>query len=309
MEQLDVQLAKLRQADQGPDTDLSAEIDRLENKKKKTLARLYGALSAWDVVCVARHPQRPHSTDHIKRIITDFQELHGDRCFGDDAAIVCGLGRLNGQPLMVIAQEKGRNTKERVRRNFGMARAEGYRKAQRMMLLAERFQLPVLSLIDTPGAFPGIDAEERGISEAIASNLAVMSRLRTPLICAVIGEGSSGGALGIGVGDHLCMLQFSTYFVISPEGCANIIWKTNTKAAEAAEAMGVTASILQDLRIVDAVVEEPIGGAHRDPDLSARRLSIQIDKVLQEFHALSPEELVERRYGRLMEFGNPVTAK
>ncbi|MCP4841981.1 MAG: acetyl-CoA carboxylase carboxyltransferase subunit alpha, partial [Halieaceae bacterium] len=234
----------------------------------------------------------------------EFDELHGDRHFGDDKAIVGGLARIDDQPVMVIGQEKGRAVKDKVYRNFGMPKPEGYRKAMRLMEMAERYKMPVITLIDTPGAYPGIDSEERGISEAIAQNLAVMSRLATPIICIVIGEGSSGGALGIGVGDHLVMLQYSTYFVISPEGCANIIWKDTEHAAQAAEAMGVTSTTLQELGIVDATIEEPLGGAHRDPDLMAQRIKDHLLTQLDILQGLPQEDLLAKRFQRLMSYGN-----
>ncbi|MFT4609463.1 MAG: acetyl-CoA carboxylase carboxyl transferase subunit alpha [Cellvibrionaceae bacterium] len=290
----------------GNDNDLNItdEIERLKDKNKKLTASLYSNLTPWQVVKVARHPQRPYTTDYISRIFDEWEELHGDRHFGDDAAIVGGVARLNDKPVMIIGEEKGRSVPDKVRRNFGMPRPEGYRKALRLMEMAERFKMPVITLIDTPGAYPGIDSEERGISEAIAQNLAVMSRLRTPIICTVIGEGSSGGALAIGVGDHLNMLQYSTYFVISPEGCANIIWKTVDKAPQAAEAMGVTSQVLLDLGIVDEIIPEPLGGAHRDIDSMAAglkaRLIAQVDELLEQ----PIEDVVERRYQRLMSYGN-----
>jgi acetyl-CoA carboxylase carboxyl transferase subunit alpha len=290
----------------GNDNDLNItdEIERLKDKNKKLTASLYSNLTPWQVVKVARHPQRPYTTDYISRIFDEWEELHGDRHFGDDAAIVGGVARLNDKPVMIIGEEKGRSVPDKVRRNFGMPRPEGYRKALRLMEMAERFKMPVITLIDTPGAYPGIDSEERGISEAIAQNLAVMSRLRTPIICTVIGEGSSGGALAIGVGDHLNMLQYSTYFVISPEGCANIIWKTVDKAPQAAEAMGVTSQVLLDLGIVDEIIPEPLGGAHRDIDSMAAglkaRLIAQVDELLEQ----PIEDVVEKRYQRLMSYGN-----
>jgi acetyl-CoA carboxylase carboxyl transferase subunit alpha len=242
--------------------------------------------------------------DYISRIFSDFDELHGDRHFGDDKAIVGGIARLEGQPVMVIGQEKGRSVKDKVYRNFGMPKPEGYRKALRLMELAERFNMPVITLIDTPGAYPGIDSEERGISEAIAQNLAVMSRLKTPIICVVIGEGSSGGALGIGVGDHLAMLQYSTYFVISPEGCANIIWKSSEFAPDAAAAMGVTSSVLQDLGIVDATIPEPMGGAHRDIDEMALRIKAHLLNELAKIQSQPLEQTLSKRYDRLLSIGN-----
>ena len=256
------------------------------------------------MVKIARHPMRPYTLDYVRRIFSDFDELHGDRHFGDDSAIVAGIGKLDGMPVMVIGQEKGRGVTEKVKRNFGMPKPEGYRKALRLMEMAERFHMPIVTLIDTPGAYPGIDSEERGISEAIAQNLAVMSRLKTPIICVVIGEGSSGGALGIGVGDHIAMLQYSTYFVISPEGCANIIWKSSEFAPDAAEAMGLTSTILEELGIVDATIPEPQGGAHRDIDTIAQRVKAHLVKELKRLQALPEKELLATRYDRLMSYGN-----
>jgi acetyl-CoA carboxylase carboxyl transferase subunit alpha len=290
----------------GNDNDLNItdEIERLKDKNKKLTASLYSKLTPWQVVKVARHPQRPYTTDYISRIFDDWEELHGDRHFGDDAAIVGGVARLNDKPVMVIGEEKGRSVPDKVRRNFGMPRPEGYRKALRLMEMAERFKMPVITLIDTPGAYPGIDSEARGISEAIAQNLAVMSRLKTPIICTVIGEGSSGGALAIGVGDHLNMLQYSTYFVISPEGCANIIWKTVEKAPQAAEAMGVTSEILLNLGIIDEVIPEPLGGAHRDIDAMAAGLKARLIAQVDDLLGQPIEDVVERRYQRLMSYGN-----
>lgn len=303
--ELQEKIASLQKASANGAPDCEQEIEQLQGRSDRLTRKIYAGLTPWDVVRVARHPRRPYAMDYIGRMFSDFQELHGDRHFGDDPALVCGLGRLGGVPVAVIAQEKGRNTEQKIYRNFGMPRPEGYRKAQRIMLLAERFGLPVLTLIDTPGAYPGIDAEERGVSEAIASNLALMSRLRTPLLCAVIGEGSSGGALGIGVGDHVCMMQYATYFVISPEGCANIIWKTSEKAPEAAAAMGLTADTLLRLGMVDSVLEEPVGGAHRDHDLAGRRLSEHLQRKLQELRQTQTETLLEKRYRRLRSSGNP----
>lgn len=286
------------------DLNISEEIAKLREKSTKLTESIYAQLTPWQVVQVARHPHRPYSSDYIKRLFTDWDELHGDRHFGDDPAIIGGVARLDGKPVMVIGEEKGRSVNDKVYRNFGMPKPEGYRKALRLMEMAERFKMPVLTLIDTPGAYPGIDSEERGISEAIAQNLAVMSRLRTPIICTVIGEGSSGGALAIGVGDHLNMLQYSTYFVISPEGCANIIWKTVAKAPQAAEAMGVTSASLEELGIVDETIPEPLGGAHRDIEGMAAslkgRLAAQLDRLSSE----PIEQLLERRYQRLMSYGN-----
>ncbi|MEH6635760.1 MAG: acetyl-CoA carboxylase carboxyl transferase subunit alpha [Halioglobus sp.] len=302
--ELEVKIEELQLVGSDNEINISSEIETLRDKSTKLTEKIYSNLSAWDIVKVARHPQRPYTVDYIPRIFDDFDELHGDRHFGDDNAIVGGLARIDGRPVMVIGQEKGRAVKDKVLRNFGMPKPEGYRKALRLMEMAERFNIPVVTLIDTPGAYPGIDSEERGISESIAQNLAVMSRLATPIICIVIGEGSSGGALGIGVGDHLAMLQYSTYFVISPEGCANIIWKSTENAPNAAEAMGVTSSILQDLGIVDATIPEPMGGAHRNVDLMAERIREHIIAQLDSMTELPLEDLLAKRYQRLMSYGN-----
>jgi acetyl-CoA carboxylase carboxyl transferase subunit alpha len=303
--ELEGKIEELQLVGNSSDVNIADEIAKLRQKSSKLTESIYSELTAWDVVKIARHPQRPYTSDYIPRIFTEFEELHGDRHFGDDKAIIGGVARLDGKPVMVIGEEKGRTVTEKVMRNFGMPKPEGYRKALRLMEMAERFKMPVITLIDTPGAYPGIDSEERGISESIAQNLAVMSRLRTPIICTVIGEGSSGGALAIGVGDQLNMLQYSTYFVISPEGCANIIWKTVAKAPEAAQAMGVTSKILQELGIVDETIPEPLGGAHRDLDAMSsklrERLTAQVDKLSKE----PLDALLERRYQRLMSYGNP----
>ncbi len=302
--ELEVKIEELQLVGTDADINISEEIRTLREKSTKLTEKIYANLSAWEIVKVARHPQRPYTLDYIPRIFTDFDELHGDRHFGDDRAIVGGVARLNGRPVVVIGQEKGRAVKDKVMRNFGMPKPEGYRKALRLMQLAERFRMPVITLIDTPGAYPGIDSEERGISEAIAQNLAVMSRLATPIICVVIGEGSSGGALGIGVGDHLVMLQYATYFVISPEGCANIIWKSIAHAPEAAAAMGVTSSVLQELGIVDATIPEPLGGAHRNVDLAAQRIQQHLIDQLDRLEQIPLEDMLEQRYQRLMSYGN-----
>lgn len=303
--ELEGKIEELQLVGNSSDVNIADEIAKLRQKSSKLTESIYSKLTPWDVVKIARHPQRPYTSDYIPRIFTEFEELHGDRHFGDDKAIIGGVARLDGKPVMVIGEEKGRTVTEKVLRNFGMPKPEGYRKALRLMEMAERFKMPVITLIDTPGAYPGIDSEERGISESIAQNLAVMSRLRTPIICTVIGEGSSGGALAIGVGDQLNMLQYSTYFVISPEGCANIIWKTVAKAPDAAQAMGVTSKVLQDLGIVDETIPEPLGGAHRDIDAMSRklqeRLIAQVDKLSKE----PIDSLLERRYERLMSYGNP----
>ena len=302
--ELEMKIEELKSVVDNSEINISDEIGRLKSKSHKLTQSIFSKLSPWDIVRVARHPLRPYSLDYIPLIFDEFDELHGDRHFGDDKAIVGGVARLNDRPVMVIGQEKGRAVKDKVYRNFGMPKPEGYRKALRLMEMAERFKMPVVTLIDTPGAYPGIDSEERGISEAIAQNLAVMSRLRTPIICVVIGEGSSGGALGIGVGDHLAMLQYSTYFVISPEGCANIIWKSSELAPQAAEAMGVTSSTLEELGIVDATIQEPLGGAHRDIDEMARRIGEHVSGQLDALCATDTDHLVEARYQRLMAYGS-----
>jgi acetyl-CoA carboxylase carboxyl transferase subunit alpha len=302
--ELEAKIEELRLVGNDNEINITDEIEKLRQKSDRLTEKIYSGLTPWQIVKVARHPRRPYSLDYIERIFTDFDELHGDRHFGDDTAIVAGMARLDGVAVMVIGQEKGRSVQDKVRRNFGMPKPEGYRKALRLMQLAERYSLPVITLIDTPGAYPGIDSEERGISEAIAQNLAVMSRLRTPIVCVVIGEGSSGGALGIGVGDHLAMLQYATYFVISPEGCANIIWKTSEKAPEAAEAMGLTSGVLQELGIVDATIPEPLGGAHRDVDATAARVREHLVRELERLRAIPPDELREIRFQRLMSYGS-----
>ncbi len=300
---LEVKIEELTNVGSEADMDISQEIENLRQKSKRLTEKIFSNLSPWDVVRIARHPLRPHAIDYINEIFSEFDELHGDRHFADDKAIIGGIARLADSPVMVIGQEKGRAVKEKVHRNFGMPKPEGYRKALRLMELAERFHLPIITFIDTPGAFPGIDSEERGISEAIAKNLAVMSRLKTPIICIVIGEGSSGGALGIGVGDHIAMLQYSTYFVISPEGCANIIWKSSEYSAEAAKAMGVTSSVLEDLDLVDTTIQEPLGGAHRDISQIVTSVHHHIIDQLKYLCSLTTEDLLDRRYHRLMSYG------
>jgi acetyl-CoA carboxylase carboxyl transferase subunit alpha len=301
---LEVKIEELQHVGSGAELNLSREIEELRAKSAKLTEKIFSNLSPWDIVRVARHPLRPYTLDYIPLVFEEFDELHGDRRFGDDKAIIGGLARLDGEPVMVIGQEKGRAVKDKVYRNFGMPKPEGYRKALRLFELAERFAMPVITLIDTPGAYPGIDSEERGISEAIATNLAVMSRLRTPILSVVIGEGSSGGALGIGVADHLAMLQYATYFVISPEGCANIIWKSTDYAADAAAAMGVTSEKLQELGIVDATINEPLGGAHRNPELMAQRIREHLITELQRLRGMSEGEMLEARYARLLAYGN-----
>ncbi len=301
--ELEAKIEGLKLVGSGTGLNISEEINRLEDKNLKMTEEIFTTLSAWQVSQLARHPRRPYMLDYVDRILTDFDELHGDRVFGDDAAIIGGTARLQGEPVMVIGHQKGRDVKEKVRRNFGMPKPEGYRKALRLMEMAERYQLPILTFIDTPGAYPGIDAEERGQSEAIARNLAVMSRLKTPIISTVIGEGGSGGALAIGVCDSLLMLQYSTYSVISPEGCASILWKTSEKAPEAADAMGLTAERLKELGFVDELVKEPLGGAHRDMDAMAESLRKSLIRQLKKLRSLDAPALLKRRYERLMSYG------
>ena len=285
------------------DLNITEEIQKLQDKSVEMTRSIFSSLTPWQVTQMARHPQRPYTLDYINRIVTDFEELHGDRLYADDAALVAGIGRLNNRSVVVIGHQKGRDTREKVARNFGMPRPEGYRKALRVMKMAERFGLPVLTFIDTPGAYPGIDAEERGHSEAIARNLFEMAQLKTPIICTVIGEGGSGGALAVGVGDHLMMLQYSIYSVISPEGCASILWKSADKAPEAAETLGVTSGKLKALGLVDTVIPEPLGGAHRDADEMALRVKIAIEKKLADFDNISIEGLIEHRQKRLLSYG------
>lgn len=300
---LQAKIEELRLVGNDNALNISDEISRLQDKSSTLTETIFGNLSSWQISQLSRHPRRPYTLDYIEHIFTEFDELHGDRHFSDDAAIVGGTARLDGQPVMVIGHQKGREVREKVRRNFGMPRPEGYRKACRLMEMAERFKLPILTFIDTPGAYPGIDAEERNQSEAIAWNLRVMARLKTPIIATVIGEGGSGGALAIGVCDQLNMLQYSTYSVISPEGCASILWKTAEKAPDAAEAMGITAERLKGLGIVDKVIAEPLGGAHRDPAAAAESIRQELVAQLQSLHKLDTAKLLERRYERLMSYG------
>ncbi|MDF3936010.1 acetyl-CoA carboxylase carboxyl transferase subunit alpha [Pseudomonas citronellolis] len=300
---MQAKIEELRLVGNDNSINISDEISRLEDKSRALTENIFGNLSSWQIAQLARHPRRPYTLDYIEHIFSEFEELHGDRHFADDAAIVGGVARLDDQPVMVIGHQKGREVREKVRRNFGMPRPEGYRKACRLMEMAERFKMPILTFIDTPGAYPGIDAEERGQSEAIAWNLRVMARLKTPIIATVIGEGGSGGALAIGVCDNLNMLQYSTYAVISPEGCASILWRTAEKAPEAAEAMGITAARLKDLGIVDTVIPEPLGSAHRDPAAAAQSIRGALKSQLAMLKGLSNEELLKRRYERLMSYG------
>ena len=301
--ELEAKIDELRYVSDDADVNINEEVAKLREKSRTLTESIFSNLTSWQISQLARHPQRPYTLDYIVRLFTDFEELHGDRHFADDHAIVGGVARLDDKPVMVIGQQKGRDTKEKLHRNFGMPRPEGYRKALRLMEMAERFKLPVLTFIDTPGAYPGIGAEERGQSEAIARNLFVMARLRTPVICTVIGEGGSGGALAVGVGDRTLMLQYSTYSVISPEGCASILWKSAEKAADAAEALGITSTRLSELGLVDQVISEPLGGAHRDIDLTAGNIKAAIHASLETLEQLPPEELIEARYQRLMAYG------
>ncbi len=300
---LQAKIEELRLVGSDNSLNITDEITRLQSKSQSLTESIFANLSSWQVAQMSRHPQRPYTLDYIRHIFTDFEELHGDRHFADDAAIVGGIARLDGRPVMVIGHQKGRDVKEKVRRNFGMPKPEGYRKACRLMLMAERFKMPLITFIDTPGAYPGIDAEERGQSEAIAWNLQIMSRLKTPIISTVIGEGGSGGALAIGVCDRLMMLQYSIYSVISPEGCASILWKKAEKASDAAEAMGITGPRLKELGLVDNLLPEPLGGAHRQPEEMAARVKAQLLAELEKLDGKSADELLEGRYERLMSFG------
>lgn len=301
--ELEAMLRELRHLSAEQDLNISDEIARLEAKSKALTDSIFASLTPWQIAQIARHPLRPYTLDYVERLFTEFQELHGDRAFADDHALVGGLARLDGRPVLVIGCQKGRDTKEKIYRNFGMPRPEGYRKALRLMKLAERFQLPVLTFIDTPGAYPGLGAEERGQSEAIARNLFEMSRLRTPIIGVVIGEGGSGGALAIGVADRVLMLQYGTYSVISPEGCAAILWKSADRAAEAAEALGLTADRLLKLKLIDGVIPEPGGGAHRNVAQMAETLRATLLDNLQQLDGLAMDALLEQRHQRLMAYG------
>ncbi len=301
--ELEAKLAELRQASHGNALNIDDEVARLREKLATKTEQIFAGLNAWQVTQIARHPQRPYTLDYIAAIFEDFHELAGDRTFGEDAAIVAGLARFDGKPVMVIGQQKGRDTKQKIRRNFGMPRPEGYRKALRLMRMAERFHLPLVCLIDTPGAYPGVGAEERGQSEAIARNLMEMSRLRVPIVCIVIGEGGSGGALAIGVGDRTLMLQYAVYSVITPEGCASILWKSAERARDAAEALGMTSHRLLELGLVDRIVAEPLGGAHRDPAATARNVRAALAETLAELDAIPDAQRVDLRYARIRKLG------
>jgi len=301
---LEVKINELRHVGADNKLNINDEIVKLQDKSQKLTEKIFSGLTPWQISLLARHPLRPYTEDYIDHIFTDFDELHGDRYFADDQALIGGVAYLEDMPVMLIGHQKGRSTSEKVKRNFGMPKPEGYRKARRLMLMAERYKLPVLTFIDTPGAYPGIDSEARGINEAIAENLAVMSRLKTPIIATVTGEGNSGGAIAIGVCDHLKMLQYSTYFVISPEGCATILWKSADYKAEAAKAMGVTSERLEELGIVDTTIEEPLGGAHRDIRLMSDRIKEKLVEQIQQFQNMDTDALLERRYKRLMSHGS-----
>lgn len=301
--ELETKIEELRYVQDDSALDISQEIKRLQKRGQTLTKEIYSKLSAWQISQVARHPQRPFTLDYIQHIFTDFEELHGDRAFADDPAMIGGFARLKDQPVMVIGHQKGRDTKDKIYRNFGMPRPEGYRKALRLMRLAEKFSLPVITFIDTPGAYPGIEAEERGQSEAIARNLYVMAELKTPIVCVVIGEGGSGGALAIGVGDVTLMLQYASYSVISPEGCASILWKSADKAPEAAEILGITAARLKSFELIDKIIPEPLGGAHRDPEAAMQATKSAICESLTELQGHAVDELLHARFNRLMKYG------
>ncbi len=302
--ELEAKIEELRYVGNDTEINISDEIARLEVKSRSLTEQIFKSLTPWQVSQLARHPQRPYTLDYIHKMFSGFEELHGDRSYGDDSAIVGGIGRIDGVPIMIIGHQKARETKEKIRRNFGMPRPEGYRKAKRLMEMAERFSMPIVTLIDTPGAYPGVGAEERGQSEAIARNLFVMAKLKTPIVCIVIGEGGSGGALAVGVGDRVMMLQHSTYSVISPEGCASILWKSAEKASDAAEAMGITSGRLLELGLIDEIIEEPLGSAYRNIDEMSESIKKAIKRSLFELDSLSVDSLLDTRYQRLMSYGN-----
>ena len=301
--ELEAKIDELRLVNSDNRISINEEIDNLLIKSERLTEKVYSNLSPWQVSQVARHPLRPYTLDYIRHIFTDFEELHGDRAFGDDQSLIGGLANLESTPVMLIGHQKGRGTKEKLKHNFGMPRPEGYRKARRLIKLAEKFKLPILTFIDTPGAYPGMDSEERGINEAIAKNMAVMSKIKTPVISTVTGEANSGGAIAIAVADQLNMLQYSTYTVITPEGCATILWKSATQAAQAAEAMGVTSGRLKELGIVDRIIQEPLGGAHRDIVAASEKIKIALLEQIDQFSKMSTDDLLNRRYARLMSYG------
>ena len=301
--ELEAKIDELRSVESEQDVNVSNEIAALRKRSDDLTQSIFSTLTSWQISQISRHPKRPYTRDYIDRIFIDFEELHGERCFGDDPAIITGIGRLGKQSVVIIGHQKGRDTKERIKRNYGMPKPEGYRKALRVMQLAERFNMPILTFIDTPGAYPGIEAEERGQSEAIAKNLLVMSELQTPIIATVIGEGGSGGALAIGVADHLLMLEYSTYSVISPEGCASILWKSADKAKEAAQSMGIDAKKLKELGLIDRIIDEPLGGAHRDFDETARRIKQTIIEELEQLCVRPVSQVVNQRQEKLRSLG------
>jgi len=301
--ELQAKIEELRYVTDDSDINITVEIATLEKKAESLTTSIFSKLKPWQIAQIARHPNRPYTFDYIDRLFTDFEYIHGDRSYADDNPMVGGIGRLDGKPVMVIGQQKGRSTKEKIKRNFGMPRPEGYRKALRLMKMAEKFKMPVVTLVDTPGAYPGIGAEERGQSEAIARNLYVLAELKTPVICTVIGEGGSGGALAIAVGDRVNMLQYSTYSVISPEGCASILWKSAEKAPQAAEALGITADRLHELGLIDQIIEEPLGGAHRDFDRMALNLRENLVQNIEALGSIGIDKLLDQRYQRLMGYG------
>jgi acetyl-CoA carboxylase carboxyl transferase subunit alpha len=301
--ELEAKIDELRYMSNDSDLNITEEIQKLKEKSESLTKSIFASLTPWQITQMARHPQRPYTLDYIKLLLTDFEELHGDRTYADDAALVTGIGRLNGRPIVAIGHQKGRDTKEKVARNFGMPRPEGYRKALRVMKMAERFGMPVITFIDTPGAYPGIGAEERGQSEAIARNLFEMAQLKTPIISTVIGEGGSGGALAVGVADHLMMLEYGIYSVISPEGCASILWKSAEKASDAAATLGVTSSRLKELKLIDEVVAEPLGGAHRNVPEMAKRVKQAIENKLKELEKIPTDKLIKRRQEKLLNYG------
>ena len=301
--ELEAKIDELRSVESEQDVNVSNEIAALKKRSDDLTQSIFSTLTSWQISQISRHPKRPYTRDYIDRIFIDFEELHGERCFGDDPAIITGIGRLGKQSVVIIGHQKGRDTKERIKRNYGMPKPEGYRKALRVMQLAERFNMPILTFIDTPGAYPGIEAEERGQSEAIAKNLLVMSELQTPIIATVIGEGGSGGALAIGVADHLLMLEYSTYSVISPEGCASILWKSADKAKEAAQSMGIDAKKLKELGLIDRIIDEPLGGAHRDFDETARGIKQTIIEELEQLCVRPVSQVVNQRQEKLRSLG------
>ena len=301
--ELQAKIAELRYVSDDSEINISEEIQTLDRKAESLTSAIFAKLTPWQISQLSRHPNRPYTIDYIERIFTDFEYLHGDRAYGDDHPIIGGIGRLEGKPVMLIGQQKGRDTREKIKRNFGMPRPEGYRKALRLMKMAEKFRMPLITMVDTPGAYPGIGAEERGQSEAIARNLYVLADLKTPIICTIIGEGGSGGALAICVGDRINMLQYSTYSVISPEGCASILWKSADKASQAAEAMGITADRLYSLKLVDSIINEPLGGAHRDYDEIAKSLKLSLIENIDVLESVSIDKLLDQRYQKLMSFG------